>query len=464
MTTREQVWPSAREYLDAIQRPGSAFPGRPELAGGSLRGGSVPGFPWSASGANAIVFALATPAGRNVAVRCFTRRPQNDVDERYRALSDFLHTNPCPLLAAFEWMDGAMVIDGRQWPVLQMEWIDGDPLKVFVRQHLDRRPEIEALSDTWLSAVADLERRGFAHGDLQHGNIMVRSPSALRLVDLDGVWCPSTESYGSREAGLPAYQHPERMLRRSWGPTIDRFSTIVVYVSLRALAAAKRAIDILSPGDSLVLSADDIKAAADQNARDEAWSFLLESPDREVARLANELHAACRRPLDQVPSLTELVKQLASPIGPAPSPPPSNGHQLNEWQPRIEAPPTPSVDNRWNGEAAAATAPGRRVRPATTPQRWEDGDGRARRPHPQSPQRASGPAGPLDPGRVAPRAGGSTFSAVTAWMAMTVGLLLVVLGFVAAASDVSRPGAVAVLLMGAALLGGAALGLMRKRR
>ena len=68
-------------------------------------------------------------------------------------------SSPCPVFAGFEWTDQAIIVDGKRWPILQMEWIDGAPLKSFVRQRLDRQTEIEQLSETWASVVTDLEAR-----------------------------------------------------------------------------------------------------------------------------------------------------------------------------------------------------------------------------------------------------------------------------------------------------------------
>src|SRR5205823_3768315 len=126
--------------------------------------------------------------------------------------------------------------------------------------------------------------------------------------------------------GLPAYQHPERFKRTAWDYTVDRFSAIVIYVSLRAVASASQPANVLSNGDSLVLSGDDIAAAAEQNARDQAWQFLLRNPDSEVCRLAAELHSACRSGLDQVPSLAEVVRYVSQP--PAVAAPGT----LNQWE------------------------------------------------------------------------------------------------------------------------------------
>jgi hypothetical protein len=325
-------------------------------------------------------------------------------------------------------MDSAIIVEAKRWPILQMEWIDGDPLKPFVRNHLERRSEIEQLSATWKQVAVGLEGRRVAHGDLQHGNVIVSSSSSLRLVDLDGVWCQSTAPFASAEVGLPAYQHPERVKRDAWDHRIDRFSAIVIYVSLRAIASARRPVDIMSPGDSLVLSADDIKAAAEQNARDEAWDFLLKSPDREVCLMADELHAACRRRLDDVPSLDEVVRQLSRPETPPPPQPQgaeAASRAQNTWPPPVQTPPL--VDNVWNATGASTRQDGKRVKVEASYQQWGAGAERPRRSKPEPvPQSWSGAKAPRQPAKI----GTPTSTAVVGVLAILAGIILVIVGIV----------------------------------
>src|SRR2546430_4647189 len=54
-----------------------------------------------------------------------------------------------------------------------------------------------------------LFRSQVAHGDLQHGNILVRGGS-IQLVDYDGMWVPALKGRHATEIGHRAYQHPER--------------------------------------------------------------------------------------------------------------------------------------------------------------------------------------------------------------------------------------------------------------
>jgi hypothetical protein len=83
--------------------------------------------------------------------------------------------------------------------------------------------------------VRDLSRHGIAHGDLQHGNILVTPSGELKLIDYDGMYVPGLDGLGASELGHPNYQSPLRT-KDNWGPDIDRFSSWVICTSLTALA------------------------------------------------------------------------------------------------------------------------------------------------------------------------------------------------------------------------------------
>jgi cell division protein FtsI/penicillin-binding protein 2 len=97
-------------------------------------------------------------------------------------------------------------------------WLDG-PEKVGAVVAMDpRNGEILAL----VSAPAfnpnlfarRLQQADFAHGDLQHGNILVDTSSTLRLVDFDGSWISGFQGDPPpREPGHPNYQPAGR----KWG-------------------------------------------------------------------------------------------------------------------------------------------------------------------------------------------------------------------------------------------------------
>jgi hypothetical protein len=67
-----------------------------------------------------------------------------------------------------------------------------------------------------------------AHGDLQHGNIIVEH-GHLRLVDHDGLFVPEMAGWTSSEVGHQHYQHPARDAA-FFNKHLDNFSAIVIYL------------------------------------------------------------------------------------------------------------------------------------------------------------------------------------------------------------------------------------------
>ena len=79
--------------------------------------------------------------------------------------------------STFEYRDQSIrsAGDGKWYPVILMEWVQGETLFNWVRDRC-REGNAEAvafLADRWLDAVKELGDAGIAHGDLQHGNVMV---------------------------------------------------------------------------------------------------------------------------------------------------------------------------------------------------------------------------------------------------------------------------------------------------
>ena len=82
--------------------------------------------------------------------------------------------------------------------------------------------------------MSELRAANIAHGDLQHGNVVVVGDQ-LRLLDYDGMFVPALANKQSNECGHRNYQLPKRS-RWDYGPHLDHFSAWVIYVSLVAVA------------------------------------------------------------------------------------------------------------------------------------------------------------------------------------------------------------------------------------
>lgn len=294
------MWPSSIEFSEAIQNPFICF------TDDDLKSG-VPaidklGMPFVASGQFAAVFKLQFP-NRAQAIRCFTRQ-LGDREKRYYAIDSHLDKYKdlfgIKYLTKYEYDPTGIIVRGQKYPILTMEWIYGNTLDVYIEDNLKNKDAVAYLAEEWVRLVAALKEANIAHGDLQHGNIIVQSDMQLRLVDLDGMYVPEMNGLKGCELGHRDYQHPQRNLN-TFGLSLDNFSSLVIYVSL--LAISKKP-DVWSEfhDEGLILKQKDFK--------DPANSLCLRrisAIDSDMERLSLILRESCFKAPDLVPCLSDLV-------------------------------------------------------------------------------------------------------------------------------------------------------------
>jgi hypothetical protein len=283
------------DFQEAIQSPRTCF------SDVSLKAGTPAlnplGLPQPVTGGFASVYQVAGSKGR-WAVRCFLHRIP-DLQERYALISRALKTKPLRSTVDFEYLPEGIRIKGSWYPVLKMEWVDGDTLNIHVKKTLGSPKAISKLADRWAELVESLERSGIAHGDLQHGNVLVRS-GEFKLIDYDGMFVPALRGRGSHEKGHPAYQHPQRM-GRDFDAEIDRFSALVIYVSLLAVAKEPKLWSRFHDDENLLFRRADF--ASPQTS---PLLLALESVgDPLVGTLARAVRRACLGTLRDVPRLAD---------------------------------------------------------------------------------------------------------------------------------------------------------------
>jgi hypothetical protein len=146
--------------------------------------------------------------------------------------------------------------------------------------------------------MTSIRKNGIAHGDLQHGNILV-TEEGIRLVDYDGMFVPGMEGMISNEIGHRNYQHPKRDPTH-FGPWLDNFSAWVIYISLRVLATDPQLWQVGAAGDEAILFRQD-----DFNNPDNSplIAALAAHPDPWVKRATDAVVLTLKATPDQVPYL-----------------------------------------------------------------------------------------------------------------------------------------------------------------
>ena len=324
------AFPAAGDYYKAVQAPARCFT-VPRLQAAEFVWDSLG--PTLARGSSAVVFQAAVE-GRPQALRCYIREDASSRD-RYSALDAYLAGHDMsPYVSGTTWLDGAITVNRAIWPVLTMDWIHGRTLNEYVDFLVtgSNAAALATLAGRWRELVALLQRSEFAHGDLQHGNVMVDQDGQLRLVDFDGVWIPQLAGLSPpTEFGHPNYQHP---LHHVWDRWLDTFSALVIYLSLVALSKDPGLWLALYNSKNLLFAKNDFFPPFTT----EAWKQLAALGDPQVDALARKLQECCDPLWVSDRSLEMTLEQPAA----APAPPPVPAEQ-RWWETKPASGPGPAA-------------------------------------------------------------------------------------------------------------------------
>jgi len=300
-------WPSGGDYQQAVQNPRVVFRD-PELKAGLPELDRL-GMPKPRSGNFAVAFKMQC-SGRDYAVRCFLG-DSIDRRERYGLISDFLDHAKLPYTVTFKYQADGVLAAGAWRPMLKMEWVHGQTLGQYVSQNVTNAAKLTELAGRWVEMTQALTTAGMAHGDLQHGNVMVMPDGQIKLIDYDGMFVPALAGRPSSENGQPNYQHPLRGAL-DFGPNLDHFSEWVIYASLVALSLQPQLWKDLNGGDECLL----FRKADFDPATSPALALLEKSKDERVRTLAEVFRSLLYFGVSQVP----LIDASRVPARSAPAP------------------------------------------------------------------------------------------------------------------------------------------------
>ncbi|MBI2804652.1 MAG: hypothetical protein HYX68_06670 [Planctomycetes bacterium] len=300
------AWPENMDYYEAVQAPGSFSD--PELKLGQVTSDAL-GLPRACTGNFADVYQIACPNNHKWAVKCFTREIPG-LQQRYQVLSDHLQKVRFPFTVDFGYLAQGIRVRGQWFPLLKMRWVEGITLNTFVHDHLDKPQRLRTLVKMWISLAKQLRAADIAHGDLQHGNVLlVPSPDGrsarLTLIDYDGMSVPALMKQSSGEVGHPCYQHPDRLENGLHQIDVDRFSHLMICCALQCLAVAGRPLwERFDNGDNLLFHKEDFADPHNSALFRELWQLQ----DPLAHALVGNLILACKRPMVETPAIDLLFQ------------------------------------------------------------------------------------------------------------------------------------------------------------
>lgn len=287
--------PRGDEYILAVQNPRTAF------SDGELKDCTPEvdqfGIPKPYSGGFTATFHLLSHSSE-WAVRCFARAI-SDLQQRYAAIDRFLARSAEQFLVETFYMSQGVRVAGQWYPVIKMRWVKGDTLNSFIAKNNGNVGRIKPLISEFLVLVRRLQQLRIAHGDLQHGNILVRD-GKLCLIDYDGMFLPKLAGLKTNEIGHPNYQHPGRNATHH-GPAIDRFSSIVIYLGLRAVLESPKLWTKYDDSESILFHAQDFINTAGSDLFRELSALPALSSD------VDKFQGVCKLPFDEIPDLDTFI-------------------------------------------------------------------------------------------------------------------------------------------------------------
>lgn len=328
-------WPTHTDYQDAIQNPAICFQEEDLKAGNATQ--DMLGLPRVMSGNFASVYELTT-SGKRYAVRCFVRQVMGQ-QGRYARLCQHLATVKLPWLVNFDYFLKGILVRGEWYPIVKMDWVEGLPINGWIDENINNPEKLKSAASQWRKLVGDMRQHKLAHGDYQHGNIMVTTNDELRLVDYDGMYCPAFGKGRSPELGHANFQHPRR-LPENYDDSLDNFSALVIYMSLLALAEDPTLWKEFYTVDNLILVSADYKNPQGSKA----FARLLASKNPVVKQLAMLVQSCSMRSIGDVPWFEESIVAA------------ENG----TLEKQVSSMPAPTESAAWLSDAAAGAAEGSR--------------------------------------------------------------------------------------------------------
>ena len=212
------------------------------------------GQPVMSSGNFAVVFKM-TDGKKDYAVKCFTKA-QDGRDSAYRLISEELQKIQSPYILKVRYLDKELFVDTTQtdeteFPVLLMDWVEGQTLSSFLQNIANNYDEdysfwseeeektalfeLKCLSYNFIRTASWLIKQPFAHGDIKPDNIIIKPDGTCVLVDYDGMYVPAMQGMKIQCMGTPNFRYPLINDQR-FDNSLDNYSISIIALSLCAFA------------------------------------------------------------------------------------------------------------------------------------------------------------------------------------------------------------------------------------
>lgn len=190
------------------------------------------------------------------------------IKERYKLISNDIARANMSFLSNVEYVENGLQVGEEYVNIVLMDWLDGLSLKQYIDQVIssdgadaDKKNKLVCLANHLLHVFQQMHTVHFAHGDLQHDNIIVQPNGDVKLIDYDNFSSPALQNkFEQTTTGYSGYQHPQRryLSHLVSSEKDDYFAELVIYLSLLSIAEDFSLWNIAKDDDfALLLTNDD---------------------------------------------------------------------------------------------------------------------------------------------------------------------------------------------------------------
>jgi len=261
--------------------------------------------------------------GEKKAIRLFTEKKPN-ITKRYEQMSQFFKENSIiekiPELVDFNFYKEELSVTtksdsgvvSKKYPLVEMDWVEGISLDEFILENFQNSSKLLDIADQFSEFVEKLESNKIGHGDLHPKNIIIDNDQKMKLIDYDCFYIPRFKGDQSPESGQSDFQHPSRSKKGSNFPkydeTIDRFSSIVIYLSLLIISKEPKIYDEINSEN--ILFSEEIFDSLREGEVPNLIENIKGISDEKIKNLMKHLLEYIKSDSPQIKALSEIIKNV----------------------------------------------------------------------------------------------------------------------------------------------------------
>lgn len=262
------MYPSISQYIEAVNVSHGLFRSLTDVVFMRDDNGELS----FCSGAEAVIFKVKHK-GRCWAMKLYTSLRRNR-GRYYECMNNYFMLNHTTVVPEFIYLENEIIVyigdgDFVEFPVLLVEWIEGDTLALRLKRfaHLGKTDDIREMTNGFISFCSNMLECDFAHIDFKPENIIVDNVDRFHLIDIDALYIPGYDIDVPEEQGTFWFSHPNRR-EYSNGKFLSDYPIVIIVASMLILEREPFLLEKFTNGENLLFNPEDLI-----NSKDAVYNY-----------------------------------------------------------------------------------------------------------------------------------------------------------------------------------------------